>query len=531
MAGDAPLKQMIFRSPYPDIQIPEASLSSLVLLHSRRLSDKPALIDGSTGRTITYAQLAQSVRRAASGLARRGLTKGDVFAIFSPNLPEYAVAMHAVGTLGGVTAPIYPLLNARELAGQLNEANAGYLLTVPQLMTTVLAAVRETNVREIFVFGEAEQATPFASLLEGDGSFPSIEIAPREDLFALPFSSGTTGLPKCVMLTHHNMIANLCQMDTVSAISENDKVICVVPCAHLFGMHVIMNLSLSKGATVVTLPRFELEQFLQVLQDYQITRAPLVPTIVHALAFHPAVDNYDLSKLKRVHSGGAPLAASVARACAERLDCHMRYGYGQTEVSPLSHMSAEEDTEVGAGSVGYCLPNTECKVMDTATGVELGPNEPGELWTRGPQVMKGYLNRPEATASTIDADGWLHTGDIGYADEDGHFYIVDRLKELIKFKGLQVAPAELEALLLSHPAIADAAVIPCADEEAGEIPKAYVVLKAEADDEEIMCFVAERVAPHKKIRRVERIEQIPRSPAGKILRRLLVERERKAENA
>jgi acyl-CoA synthetase (AMP-forming)/AMP-acid ligase II len=517
---------MIFRSPYPDLNIPEVPLSSFVLQHSSRLGDKPALIDGSTGRAVTYAQLAHAVRLVASGLAGRGLTKGDVFAIFSPNLPEYAIAMHAVGTLGGVLAPIYPLLIARELAGQLKEAGARYLLTIPQLMPTVLEAVEQTNVREIFVFGEAEGATPFASLLQSDGRLPAVEIAPREDLFALPFSSGTTGLPKCVMLTHYNLIANLCQMDSVSAISESDRVICVVPCAHLYGMHVLMNLGLSVGATIITLPRFELAQFLQVMQDYRITRAPVVPTIVHALAYHPLVADYDLSHLKRVHSGGAPLAASVARDCAERLNVHLRYGYGQTEVSPLSHMSAEEDTEAGAGSVGYCLPGTECKVMDYVSGRELGPHEQGELWTRGPQVMKGYLNEPAATAAAIDPDGWLHTGDIGYADEAGHFYIVDRLKELIKFKGLQVAPAELEALLLSHPAIADAAVIPFPDEEAGEIPKAFVVLKAEADDEEILSFVAERVAPHKKIRRLERIEQIPRSPAGKILRRELVARER-----
>jgi acyl-CoA synthetase (AMP-forming)/AMP-acid ligase II len=246
------------------------------------------------------------------------------------------------------------------------------------------------------------------------------------------------------------------------------------------------------------------------------------------MAYHPSVANYDLSHLKRVHSGGAPLAASVAEACAERLHCHIRYGYGQTEVSPLSHMSIEGDEESAAGSVGYCLPNTECRVMDTETGAELGPGEQGELWTRGPQVMKGYLNQREATAATIDREGWLHTGDIGYADADGHFFIVDRLKELIKYKGLQVAPAELEALLLSHPAVADAAVIPYADEEAGEIPKAFIVIRpgTQAEDEEIMSFIAERVAPHKKIRLIERIEQIPRSSAGKILRRLLVEREK-----
>ncbi len=515
---------MIFRSPYTDIQIPEVSLTTLVLQHAARLADKPALIDGPTGRTISYAQLAGAVRLAAAGLARRGLIKGDVFAIFSPNVPEYAVAMHAAATLGGVIAPVYPLLTPRELAGQLKQSNARYLLTVPQLMTTALAAIEETNVEEIFVFGEAEGATPFASLLESDGRLPAIEIAPREDLFALPYSSGTTGLPKCVMLTHYNLVANLCQMNTVSAMEEDDRVICVVPCAHLYGMHVVMNVALSKGATIVTLPRFELEQFLGTLQDYRITRAPLVPALISAMAYHPSVDNYDLSNLRRVHSGGAPLAASVARDCAARLGCYLRYGYGQTEVSPLSHMSVEEDREDENVSVGYCLPNTECKVMDCMTGAELGPGEQGELWTRGPQVMKGYLNQPQATGETIDRDGWLHTGDIGYATEDGHFYIVDRLKELIKYKGLQVAPAELEALLLSHPAVADAAVVPHPDAEAGEIPQAFVVLKTDVSDEELMSFVAERVAPHKKIRRVERIEQIPRTPAGKIMRRLLIER-------
>jgi acyl-CoA synthetase (AMP-forming)/AMP-acid ligase II len=333
------------------------------------------------------------------------------------------------------------------------------------------------------------------------------------------------------MLTHYNLVANLCQMETVGCVEEQDKVVCVVPCAHLFGLHVVMNLGLAKGATIVTMPRFELAQFLRLVQDYRITRAPLVPAIVQALARYPLADNYDLSELKRVHSGGAPLAASVARACTERFGWYLRYGYGQTEVSPLSHMSAEEDTEHEEGAVGYCLPNTECKVMDILTGAELGPLEQGELWTRGPQVMKGYLNQPQSTAEAIDAEGWLHTGDIGYADDAGHFYIVDRLKELIKYKGLQVAPAELEALLLSHPAIADAAVIPCADEEAGEIPKAFIVIKGEATDEEIMSYIAELVAPHKKIRRLERVEQIPRSPAGKILRRLLIERDREPSSA
>jgi len=276
----------------------------------------------------------------------------------------------------------------------------------------------------------------------------------------------------------------------------------------------------------VTIPRFDLEQFLQVMQDYGVALAHLVPPIVLALAKHPIVDRYDLSKLKMIISAAAPLGEDVARACAERLGCPVLQGYGLTETSPATHVSPEVPEKIKPAAVGPCVPNTESKVVDISTGAELGPDQNGEIWVRGPQVMKGYLNNPEATAATIDAEGWLHTGDIGYADEDGYFYIVDRVKELIKYKGFQVAPAELEALLLSHPAIADAAVIPSPDEEAGEIPKAFVVLRGEVTADEIMAFVAERVAPHKKIRRVEFVEQIPKSAAGKILRRVLVERER-----
>jgi acyl-CoA synthetase (AMP-forming)/AMP-acid ligase II len=241
------------------------------------------------------------------------------------------------------------------------------------------------------------------------------------------------------------------------------------------------------------------------------------------------VDNYDLSKLKTLFSGAAPLSEQLARACGARLGCGIRQGYGMTETSPAIHLTAAETDWSKCGSIGQCVPNTECKIVDVETGELLGHGREGEICMRGPQMMKGYLNRPEATAATIDADGWLHTGDIGYCDESGHFFIVDRLKELIKYKGMQVAPAELEALLLTHPAVADAAVVPVADEEAGELPKAFVVRKPGAEEvgaEELMAFVAARVAPYKKIRRLEFIAQIPKSASGKILRRLLVERER-----
>ncbi len=522
---------MIFRSPYPDVSIPEVSVPEFVLARARERGDKAALIDGASGRTITYRQLAESVRRMAASLAARGFVKNDVLAIFSPNVPEFPIALYGVATLGGTCTPINPLYTAGEVAHQLKDAGAKYLLTVPELMEKATDAAREAGIEEIFVVGEAEGATPLASLLDGDddaAALPEVSINAREDVFALPYSSGTTGLPKGVMLTHYNLVANLCQQESMHVVKDTDTLLCILPLFHIYGMAVILNMGLYKGATIVTMPRFDLERVLTAMQHYGITYAHLVPPIILALTKQKAVDDYDLSKLHTIFSGAAPLGASITSACCQRLNCHIRQGYGMTETSPVIHMSPTDPELIKHGAVGQCIPNTECRILDLETGAELGHNQEGEICMRGPQMMKGYLNRPDATAATIDADGWLHTGDIGYADTDGHFYIVDRAKELIKYKGFQVAPAELEAILLSHPAIADAAVIPLPDEEAGEIPKAFVVLKpeADADDEEIMSFVAERVAPHKKIRRLERIEQIPKSASGKILRRVLVARER-----
>ncbi|MFL6209485.1 MAG: AMP-binding protein [Pyrinomonadaceae bacterium] len=522
---------MIFRSPYPHITIPRLSLTEFVLQHAAARGDKPALIDGPTGRTITYFELSQLVLRVAAGLAARGCRKGDVCAIYSPNLPEYALAFHAAALVGAITTTINPLYQPVELAKQLNDAGARFLFTVPTLLPVVNQIVAETNVDQVFVFGDAAGATSFSELAACPAEPPHVQIDPAVDLVALPYSSGTSGLPKGVMLTHRNMVASLCQLHTVGAIKETDRLICVVPCAHLYGLQVIVNWSLFVGATVVLMPRFDLTQFMQLLQDYEITRAPLVPPLVRVLARHPLVAQFDLSHLKHLHSGGAPLNAADALACTARLDCEIGYAYGQTEVSPLSHMSNGHNTKHEQGAVGYALPNTECRIVDWETEVELGPHEQGEVRLRGPQVMLGYLNQPEATRAAFDADGWLRTGDVGYVDKDGHCYIVDRLKELIKYHGLQVAPAELEALLLTHPAVADAAVIPSADEEAGEVPKAFIVLHGAATAEELMAFVAERVAPQKKVRRVEFVEQIPRLPSGKILRRVLLERERANANA
>ncbi len=517
---------MIFRSPHPDITIPEVPFTQFVLHRTEELGGKPALIDGLTGRTMTYGELGALVRRAAAGFAERGMKKGDVLAIFSPNLLEYAVVFYAVISLGGTVSTINPLYTAAELSRQLKDARAKFLFTIPQLVDRAAEAGQGTCVQEIFVAGEAEGATPFSSLLASTGCVPEVKIDPREDLAALPYSSGTTGTAKGVMLTHYNLVANLCQMNVAESVREQDILIGVLPFFHIYGMNVILNAGLYKGTTLVILPRFELEQFLETLQRYEITRAHLVPPIILALAKHPVVDRYDLSKLELIMSGAAPLGADLAAACCERLGCVIKQGYGLTETGPVSHMCSEIPEEIKPGSVGPVVSNTECKIVDLETGEVLGPNREGEIYTRGPQVMKGYFNRQDATSGAIDSEGWFRTGDIAYADEDGHFFIVDRAKELIKYKGFQVPPAELEAILLTHPAVMDAAVIPSPDEEAGEVPKAFIVLKAAAAAEEIKEFVAARVAPYKKVREVEFIEQIPKSPSGKILRRVLVQRER-----
>ena len=521
---------MIFRGPFPQVEIPELPVTTFVLQRAHEHGDKAALIDGPSGRTIKYSELADRIARVAASLWKRGFKQGEVFGILSPNLPEYAIAFHAVASLGGIVSPINPLYTEPEIAHQLKDAGARFLVTVPQFLEKATAAAAEANIEELFIFDEpgesSDGATPFSTLLESNGQFPAPTINPREDLVALPYSSGTTGLAKGVMLTHYNLVANMCQMDGLDYFNEADTLICVLPLFHIYGLVVVLNMGLYQGSTVVTVPRFELEPFLKLVQDHGVTLAHLVPPIVLALSKNPVVDNYDLSKLKTIFSGAAPLDELLTRACMDRLGCAVRQGYGMTETSPVTHSSPADASQVKFGSVGFPAPNTECKIVHLDSGALLGSNQEGEVCVRGPQIMKGYLNRPEATSATVDSEGWLHTGDIGYADNEGHFFIVDRAKELIKYKGFQVPPAELEALLLSHECVADAAVIPCQDDEAGEIPKAFVVLKGAATADELMDFVAERVAPHKKIRLLEFIEKIPKSASGKILRRVLVQQER-----
>jgi 4-coumarate--CoA ligase len=329
------------------------------------------------------------------------------------------------------------------------------------------------------------------------------------------------------MLTHYNLVANLVQLELLE-LQENQCVVAALPFFHIYGMQLLMNCMLAAGGTVITMARFDLELFLLLHQRYKVTQAFVVPPMLLAMARAPVVDDYDLSALEKIFCAAAPLGVEQEAEAASRLDCLVVQGYGLTETSPVTHLPIPGDV-LPAGSIGVALCNIECRVVDPESGSDLGPNESGELWVRGPNVMKGYLGAPEATAATIDDDGWLRTGDIVTADAEGYFFVVDRLKELIKYKGFQVAPAELEGLLLTHPAVADAAVVPLPDDEAGEVPKAFVVLKPDTDTsavtpQSLMDFVASEVSHFKQIRQVEFIDAVPKSPSGKILRRLLRDR-------
>jgi acyl-CoA synthetase (AMP-forming)/AMP-acid ligase II len=511
--------------PEPDVEIPDLDITSFVLEHAESHADKPALIDGPSGRALTYGQLAESIRALAAGLAARGFGKGDVLGVYMPNVPEYAIAFHGATSAGGKCTTMNPLYTANEVAHQLEDSGARYLVTVGPMLEVAKEAASRAGIEEVFVIGEGD-ATPFTDLLGDPSEAPSPEIDPDGDLAVLPYSSGTTGLPKGVMLSHRNLVANLQQNAACFPITEDDVLIGVLPFFHIYGMVVIMNQGLRAGATIVTMPRFDLDQFLGLIAEHGVTRAYVVPPIALALAKHPAVDGHDLSSIEVIMSGAAPLGAELAESVAKRIDCTVIQGYGLTETSPVTHVIRPAG-ENRPGSIGQALPNTECRLVDPESGKDVGEGEPGELWIRGPQVMKGYLNNDEATRHTIDDDGWLHTGDIGVVDSDGFFQIVDRLKELIKYKGFQVAPAELEALLITHPEVQDVAVIGVPDEEAGELPKAYVVPAGDSfDADQMMEWCSGQVSPQKKIRLVETIDAIPKSASGKILRRELKEREK-----
>ncbi|WEO96782.1 4-coumarate--CoA ligase family protein [Streptomyces sp. FXJ1.172] len=518
----------MFRSEYADVPPVELPIHEAVLGHAAGFGDQPALVDGTDGTTLTYAQLDRFHRRAAAGLAEAGVRKGDVLALHSPNTIAFPAAFYAATRAGASVTTVHPLATPEEFAGQLRDSGARWIVTVSPLLGVARRAAEVAGgIREIFVCDSADGHRSLAGMLTGTAPEPRPGIDPARDVAALPYSSGTTGVPKGVMLTHRQIATNLAQLDSAVPAGPGDRILAVLPFFHIYGLTALMNAPLRKGATVVVLPRFDLETFLAAIHNHRITGLYVAPPIVLALAKHPAVADYDLSSLKYVISAAAPLDAHLARACAERLGLPpIGQAYGMTELSPGTHVvPLDRLHDAPAGTVGRLIAGTEMRIVALDDpGKDLGTGESGEILIRGPQVMKGYLGRPDATTAMIDTDGWLHTGDVGYVDPGGWLFVVDRVKELIKYKGFQVAPAELEALLLTHPGIADAAVIGTYNDDGNEVPHAFVVRRPTAGDlteNEILLHVAERVAPYKRVRLVTFIDTVPRAASGKILRREL----------
>ena len=520
---------MIFRSTDSPLSVPPLSLTDFVMHQFETLHDRAAVIEGLTGRTLTYAQLATGMRCMAVGLGKRGMRKGDVFAILLPNLPEFAIAFLGVAMAGGVVTTMNPLMTADEIRHQLQDTGAQWLLACAPLAERALEASRGTAVRETFSIGEAPGTHPFAELIAEDGPLPRIAINPAEDLLALPYSSGTSGLPKGVMLTHATGRSDLSGRRRDPGEREG-RVAAVAPFFHILGLALILLLWLKRGGTIVALPRFDLEQFLDCVQRYRINTHPSC----RRSCWRSQSIRWSTSTI--CPASMDPLRRGAARSRGRTGLCGTSGLFGRTGLGHDRNLRSRLQCASLRPAAG--APRLLRSAMAEHGGAHRrffdgcrpGCGETGELLIRGPNVMKGYLNRPEANAATFLADGWMRTGDIAYFDAEGYVYIVDRAKELIKYNAYQVAPAELEAVLVSHPAVAEAAVIPSPDEEHGEVPKAFVVLKSAATPEELMQFVAERVASYKKVRKLVIVDAIPKSPAGKLLRKVLMEQDRTASH-
>ncbi|QCR18342.1 AMP-binding protein [Agrococcus sp. SGAir0287] len=519
------------RSTRPEPTIPDLSVFAALF---DDLTDEergmPAMIDGTSGDVMTYGELVGRAQAFAGALADMGIRPGDVVGLHCPNVPAFAIAFHGILRAGATATTVNALSTAHEIEVQLRASGAVAHVTVSPLAAQSLEAAHAVGIADdrIVVLDGLDGHPSLASLLAAGHPAPDVAIDPASHVAVMPYSSGTTGIPKGVRLSHRNLVANVAQCRPILGVERGERVLAVLPFFHIYGMTVLLNLALRARATLVTMPRFDLAEFLRVIQDHRVAFAFIAPPIAVALAKHPMVDEYDLSSLRTAFSGAAPLDEQLGHAVAERIDIEMLQGYGMTELSPVSHAFARGEGDARPlGSVGPVIGGTEDRIVDIESDESIEPpehdglSEPGELWVRGPQVMLGYLDDPESTAHTLRDDGFLRTGDLACYDAAGNVHIVDRLKELIKHHGYQVAPAELEALLLSHPDVADAAVVGVRTEDGDEDPKAFVVPAAGAsqDADALMAWVAERVAPYKKVRQVAYVEAIPKSASGKILRK------------
>lgn len=511
---------MLFESPAAHIKRREQSMTERVFEGLTYRPDEDVMIDGPTGRALSAQTLMDNVKRLAGGLKENGFAKGQVLALMAPNMPEFSVVLHAGVWAGGTVTTINPAYTANEVRHQLIDSGAQILFVPQSLLEMVTQVVPDTSVTRIVVIDGQDPDTSMAGMM-GAPLKTQEPVDYDLDVALLPYSSGTTGLPKGVMLSHRALVANIDQMLEMDIVRPGEVTICFLPFFHIYGLHVGLNAYLAGGGRMVTLPRFDLEVYLRLNQEHKTQAMWVVPPVALALAKHPMIDQFDLSSVAAVYSAAAPLGEDLGELVATRLNCTITQAYGMTEACPAICINGR--IKARKGSVGPLVPSTQGRIVDNETGKDLGAGQDGEIWFKGPQTMMGYFNNPRATSETLTSDGWLRTGDIGHFDGDGYLFISDRLKELIKYKGFQVAPAEIEAELVTHPSIADAAVIGQADEEAGEVPVAFVVLTADQTLSEgaIITYLSGRLAHYKQVRKVTFVDAIPKSASGKILRRFL----------
>eukprot|EP00253_Pinus_taeda_P017891 PITA_17891 len=497
---------------------------------SRPHRGRIALIDSATGETITFPQLWRRVKSLAAGLAELGIRKSNVVLLLSPNSIHFPIICMAILSIGAVVTTANPLNTALEIAKQARDSAAVLAFTTPSLV----AKLEATQLPILLISSSSNLGSQNSQncvstlhnliMVSNPADAPSVKIE-QTDTAMLLYSSGTTGMSKGVISTHRNLISMVCILLSRLSMNREYLQLCSIPMFHAYGLMVFACGLLGSGSPIVVLSKFDVMAMLGAVEKYRVTDLRIVPPILLALTKTNVASKFDLRSLRTVFCGGAPLSKESAEEFVSRFPTvTLSQGYGLTETTAVAAYLDGEEESRHYGSVGLLAPNTEAKIIDPDSGTPLPPNNRGELWLRGPIVMKGYLNNPEATTSALDVDGWLRTGDLCYIDDDGYIFVVDRLKELIKYKGYQVAPAELEALLLSHPEIAEAAVIPFPSKEAGQVPMAYIVRKPGSTLSEtgVIDFVAHQVAPYKKVRRVAFVSVIPKTAAGKLLRKDLI---------